>query len=183
MDQRELEQLAERFEREVRRRFPDVPIERVEVLRHGDSPEIEPGELLGRVVLAGPEGGPPERERFFQAFREAHRPAIRELRHDLDTLPGTSTLEFVLAGDSDEKSSMGIRMRRDPGRLEVTQLAPVMARLGPEELDTVDTLITAGVAANRAEAIRWALARIRDRPAFEELRRHAREIEELKHQF
>ena len=39
-----------------------------------------------------------------------------------------------------------------------TALVPVMARLGPAELETVDTLITAGIAANRAEAIRWALA-------------------------
>ncbi len=62
-------------------------------------------------------------------------------------------------------------------------LIPVMARLGPTELETVDTLITAGIAANRAEAVRWALARIRDRPAYQRLRERAREIDELKLQF
>ena len=34
------------------------------------------------------------------------------------------------------------------------------------ESETVDTLITAGRANSRAEAIRWALARIRERPAY-----------------
>ena len=50
-------------------------------------------------------------------------------------------------------------------------------------LDTLDTLITAGIAPSRAEAVRWALTRIRERPAFEQLRNRAREIEELKAQF
>ena len=38
-------------------------------------------------------------------------------------------------------------------------------------------------AAYRADAVRWALARIRERPAFEQLRERVREIEELKTQF
>lgn len=58
-----------------------------------------------------------------------------------------------------------------------------MARLGPADLETLDTLITAGIAPNRAEAVRWALARIRERPAYGKLRDRAREIEELKAQF
>ena len=62
-------------------------------------------------------------------------------------------------------------------------LTPVMARLGPADLETLDTLITAGIAANRAQAVRWALARIRERPAYAQLRERAREIEDLKSQF
>jgi Arc/MetJ-type ribon-helix-helix transcriptional regulator len=62
-------------------------------------------------------------------------------------------------------------------------LTPVMARLGRKDLATLDTLITAGIASSRADAVRWALARIRERPAFEQLRTHAREIENLKSQF
>ena len=56
---------------------------------------------------------------------------------------------------------------------------PVMVRLPGAELETVDTLIAAGVASSRADAIRWALARIRARPAYEQLRRHALEIQRL----
>jgi hypothetical protein len=36
---------------------------------------------------------------------------------------------------------------------------------------------------NRAEAVRWALARIRERPAYAQLRERAREIERLKTEF
>jgi hypothetical protein len=58
-----------------------------------------------------------------------------------------------------------------------------MAELGPVELATLDTLITAGIAASRAEAIGWVLARIRDRPAYARLSERARELDELKAQF
>jgi Arc/MetJ-type ribon-helix-helix transcriptional regulator len=57
-----------------------------------------------------------------------------------------------------------------------------MARLSSEDVATLDTLITAGIAGSRAEAVRWALARIRQRPAFDQLRAHGREIESLKSQ-
>ena len=69
------------------------------------------------------------------------------------------------------------------GRAAGGDLTPVMARLGPADLETLDTLITAGFAANRAQAVRWALARIRERPAYAELRERAKEIENLKSQF
>jgi hypothetical protein len=60
---------------------------------------------------------------------------------------------------------------------------PVMVRLRAAELDIVDTLIRAGIAANRAEAVRWALTRISERPAFAQLRERTREIERLKAEF
>ena len=66
---------------------------------------------------------------------------------------------------------------------KAAQLTPVMARLGPVDLETLDALITAGIAASRAEAVRWALARIRERPAYAQLRERAREIERLKTEF
>ena len=47
----------------------------------------------------------------------------------------------------------------------------------------MDTLIAAGIANNRAEAIRWALTRIRERPAYEQLRKHHRDIKRLKSEF
>ena len=47
----------------------------------------------------------------------------------------------------------------------------------------LDALITAGTAASRAEAIGWALARIRERPAYSRLGQRARELDDLKAQF
>ena len=46
----------------------------------------------------------------------------------------------------------------------------VLVALGPAGLETVDTLIMAGIAATRAEAIRWAVDRVREGPAYRRLR-------------
>ncbi len=114
--------------------------------------------------------------------------AIRELRRDLGKLREAGLLEFLVASEGDEDCKgpgLKILLRGPHGPLEPdgAALIPVMARLGPADLETVDTLITAGIAANRAEAVRWALARIRERPAYAQLQERAREIEELKAQF
>ena len=45
----------------------------------------------------------------------------------------------------------------------------VVVALGPAGLETVDTLIMAGIAATRAEAIRWALDRVRQGPVYQRL--------------
>ena len=55
--------------------------------------------------------------------------------------------------------------------------------LGRSGLETLDTLIMAGIADTRADAIRWALARIRERPAYERLRERIREIDQLRRDF
>lgn len=186
MERAHLNRLQQQFDELVRERFPGAAIERVEVLQYGDDPEIEPGELLARVVLQAGEDEE-ERRQVLEGFHDAHRDAIRDMRHHLDRIPEVGILEFV-AGDVAAGAHGPIRkmrLGRPHGALETVgvPLTPVMARLGPEDLETVDALITAGITANRAEAVRWALARIRERPAYEKLRERAREIEELKAQF
>jgi hypothetical protein len=197
MEQAEVERLRQQFDDGVRRRFPDAPIERIEVLQYGDDPGIEPGQLLGRIVIQAPgEGGADEggddkerRGRWLEQFHDAHREAIRELRRELDRLPAAAVVEFVVAGEPAEGKRQGPRLRLGAGPRGAFggagegPFTPVMARLGQDDLETLDTLITAGIASSRAEAVRWALARIRERPAYEELRAHTRQIEELKAQF
>jgi hypothetical protein len=196
MEQAEIERLRQEFDTEVRRRFPDAPIERVEVLQYGDDPEIEPGQLFGRIVIEAPastgEGDTDkeERGRRLEEFHDTHRPAIRELRRELDRFPYATMLEFMVAGEPPEGERRGPRMRLAGGPRGGLgggggegPFTPVMARVGPEDLETLDTLITVGIASSRAEAVRWALARIRERPAYAELRTHTRQIEELKAQF
>jgi hypothetical protein len=186
MESAELERIAQRFHQAVRERFPGAAVQQVAVLQYGDDPEIEPGELLARVYIEGA-GTKEERGRALESFHNAHRDAIRELRRDLDKIGDAGLLEFVVAGEGDDGQGRGpkLRLRGPHGALEADQAAliPVMARLAPADLETVDTLITAGIAANRAEAVRWALARIRERPAYAQLQERAREIEELKAQF
>jgi hypothetical protein len=186
VDQEQLDHLTRQFDELVRERLPDAPIAKAEVLQYGDDPEIEPGQLMGRVTI---EVGntEEERKRDFRAFHDGQRDAIHELRKELDRIPEAQLLEFVASGEAEDGEHRGprIRLAGSRGSLEVAgvSLTPVMARLGPDDLETVDALITAGIAASRAEAVRWALARIRERPAYAQLRDRAREIEELKAQF
>lgn len=190
MEEAELERMREQFDQLVRARFPGAPIERIEVLQYGDDPEIEPGQFLARVVISAP-AEEPERLRAFEAFHDEHRTAFRELRQELDKLPVRAILQFKAGGEQGAGERHGpvlqlMHPRGGPGAgpgPEGPSLTPVMARLGPEDLETLDTLIAAGIAGSRAEAVRWALARIRERPAFEQLRARTREIEELKSQF
>ena len=185
MERAELDRLQEQFGQLVRERFPGAPVQRVAVLGYGDDPEIEPGQLLARIYLEAGDGDT-AREQALKEFHHVHGEAIRELRRDLSQLPGVGLLE-VIPGGEEEAGCRGPRLRlmtkADPAPGGEGQLVPVMARLGPADLETVDVLITAGIAANRAEAVRWALARIRERPAYAQLQQRAREIEELKTQF
>jgi hypothetical protein len=185
MEPEALARLTEQFNKLVRERFPDAPIQRVVILQYGDDPEIEPGQLLARIHIESADDKP-AREQAMEEFHQAHRKAVHDLRRDLDRLPGVGLLE-IIAGSS-EGEDLGPRIRlasRDspPFAAGEGPLVPVMARLGPADLETVDVLITAGIAANRADAVRWALARIRERPAYAQLQQRAREIEELKAQF
>jgi hypothetical protein len=186
MEEAELARMREQFDQLVRERLPGAPIERVEVLQYGDDPEVEPGQLLARVVVAAPDEEP-ERLRAFEAFHDEHRGAFRDLREELDKLPVRAILQFKAGGERGPGERPGPvlqLMHARPGPVpEGPGLTPVMARLGGEDLETLDTLIAAGIAGSRAEAVRWALARIRERPAFEQLRARTREIEELKSQF
>jgi hypothetical protein len=181
-----LEHLQQLIEDEVTARFPGGGIERVVVLQYGDEPVVEPGELAIRIFVAA-EGELEDRERVAEDFGRSFRRELEQLREDLTSkLPEAKSLE-VRFGD-DTGGGPGLKMKWGGRSLEARALAggdltPVMARLGPTDLETLDTLITAGIATNRADAVRWALARIRERPAYEQLVAKAREIEEIKGQF
>jgi len=198
MEQAELEQIRAQVSQAAQERFPGAPIEEVAVLQYGDDPEVEPGQIVVRIIVAGPDD-PPERMRAFEAFHQERREAIHEFRRDLDRLPTPALFQLLVGGPPPGQAARiedrGPRIMLLPSRLaacgpgdagpgpEGPGLTPVMARLGQEDLATLDTLITAGIASSRADAVRWALARIRERPAFDQLRAHAREIENLKSQF
>ena len=85
--------------------------------------------------------------------------------------------------DNGQRTAGNVRFVADGREAADDEFTHVMVRLKTPELDIVDTLIAAGIAGNRAEAIRWALTRIRERPAYEQLRQHTRHIERLKNEF
>lgn len=189
MDQDTGDHLQALLDQQIKERFPDGSIDRVELLRYGDDPSIEPGKLLVRVCVPAPAESGGE-DHPIEDWEHAHRVQVRDLRNELDRkLPEATVLEFVMDGADGQRARVGMRHGHSLADMEERArsgggpLTPVMARLGPADLETLDTLITAGIAPTRAEAVRWALARIRDRPAYQQLRERTRELEELKSQF
>ena len=169
----------ELIEQEVRGRFPEGVLIGVAVLQYGDDPSVEPGQVVIKMTVAIGEAEGDESP--MEPFHLAHRDTLRQLQRDIQQRWPQAT-RFQLVSSQDQGRNMF--MLRPPGQDEPPgDLTPVMARLGPADLETLDTLITAGFAANRAQAVRWALARIRERPAYAELRERAKEIENVRSQF
>jgi hypothetical protein len=172
---------VELIEQEVRGRFPDGALDSVAVLQYGDDPSVEPGEVMIQITV-GSAAEPEGTEDSLVPFHKLHADTIRQLERDIpQRWPQANRFKLTTGQGPDRKF-----MLRLPGPDEPPpggDLIPVMARLGPVDLETLDTLIAAGFAANRAQAVRWALARIRERPAYAQLRERAREIEDLKSQF
>ena len=185
MDRAAVEQIQQILDQEIKGRFPEGTIEHVALLQYGDDPVVEPGKYVIRVTAAA-SGDEAERRSIARDFEGSFRARMDQIRRDLGSkLPEVSRVEIRIGHDDH-----GPRFfMASPGHvlearaLGGADLTPVMARLGPADLETLDTLITSGIASNRADAVRWALARIRERPAYAQLRAKAAEIEELKAQF
>ena len=181
---------ADRIEEQLRSAFPEGAIERVQVLEYGDDPQVEPGETAIRAFISRtgrPEGKKADQETL-EAFEEANRPVIMKVRDHLPRFIGW--IEFRPDGPGGAAAPHGPRLRiggregqaKTPDEVS-EELTAVMTRLGPADLATVDTLITAGIANSRAEVLRWAVGRIREHPAYAQLQERVHEIDELKAQF
>jgi hypothetical protein len=168
------------IEQEVRGRFPDGALDSVAVLQYGDDPSVEPGEVVIQITV-GSAAEPEGTEDPLVPFHKVYAPIIRQLQRDIpQRWPRANRFELTTGQSPDRKFMLRPLAPDEPPGGDLT---PVMARLGPADLETLDTLIAAGFVANRAQAVRWALARIRERPAYAQLRERAREIEDLKSQF
>jgi hypothetical protein len=181
VDQEDKEHLEHAAEDLLSRRFGEGVVQKVEVLQYGDEPVIEPGEVILRVIL-NPAGEDPHET--IEAFEKAHQDTITELRARIaQNMPFIGRLQFTVPLQEGKRPV--ITMPTGPPDRTATgrSLTPVMARLDPKDLETLDALITAGIVSNRAEGVRWALARIRERPAYTQLREHIGKIDELKAQF
>jgi hypothetical protein len=169
---------------EVRRRFPLGAAKQVQVLEYSGHPGLEPAGVVVRVAVD------PVRvadEDALWEFQDTHRDALEQLRCDLVRLfPGRLAAGAVQwepnnpGGRADPvgaAASFDLVWRyRVAG--PIAEATPVLTRLTAEDLETLDTLIGAGIVADRPEAVRWALARLREQPVYQQVRARAREIEE-----
>ncbi len=165
------------------RRFGEGTAQKVEVLQYGDEPVIEPGQVLVRVILTPTDEDPHE---TLHAFEKAHDEALQDLRKRIaQKMPFIGRLQFTVAAEPEQGKHPVLTMPIGPPDRTAAgrNLTPVMARLDPVDIETLDALITGGIVSNRADGLRWALARIRDRPAYTQLREHIGKIDELKAQF
>ena len=182
MDREEKEGLERGAEAELNRRCGDGTVQQVEVLQYGDDPVLEPGQAMVRVILT-PAGEDPDAT--LHAFEKAHSGAIEDLRKTIAaTMPAIGRVQLTLPVQPGERKRPVISMSVSPRDRAAAgrSLTAVMARLDPGDLEVLDALITAGIVPNRAEGVRWALARIRERPAYLQLREHIGKIDELKAQ-
>ena len=177
MDRDVLDVIEREIDQEVRARFPGTAVRQAVLLQYGDDPLIEPGDLLVRVLLDEPDGpdddwGPP-----MTAFEQANKTAIEQFRGYLAVkLREIMAVEWVFSNDpvtwdgEGPRGGMPVAQRlSDISEWEHGEATFVLAWLGPAGLETVDTLIMAGTAATRAEAIRWAVDRVREQAAYQRL--------------
>ena len=186
MDHAVLDSVEREIDDEVRARFPGDVIKQAVLLHYGDDPEIEPGELWVRVLLRADR--PEDYEQIVSAFARDHQAAMDEFPPYLaETLREIRLVEFtfpdnpVTSGGHGPRRHLIVGQRvTDVREQELAEATRVDVRLGPANLETLDTLIMAGIADNRAAAVRWVLARFRQQPEYEQLRERARETGRLR---
>jgi Arc/MetJ-type ribon-helix-helix transcriptional regulator len=189
MDRDVLDTIEREINQEVRVRFPGTAVRQAVLLQYGDDPEIGPGDLWVRVLFDA--DGPEDYEPTLIAFRLANDTAIEQFAGYLaEKLPEIRLVEYTFSNNPVTRDGHGPRFSNLVGdRLSDTQeqehgeTTRELTRLGPAGLETLDTLIMAGTAATRAEAIRWALDRIRERPAYQRLRELRGEADRLRNEF
>ena len=190
MDRDVLGTIERDINEEVRVRFPGTAVRQAVLLQYGDDPEIGPGDLWVRVLLDA--DGPQDYEPTLTALRLANSTAIEQFAGYLaEKLPEIRLVEYTFSNPNPvTRDGHGPRMSNlvgerlsDIQECERGETTRELTRLGPAGLETLDTLIMAGTAATRAEAIRWALDRIRERPAYQRLRELRSEADELRNEF
>lgn len=184
--------IADSVAAQFRSAFPEGTFTQVDVLGYGDDPDVEPGETAIRAFIdrqGHPAGTWEDDETVMQAFEKANRQAITSLHRD-SQLPSIAWISLI-PDTPDRRApdavlwgfpSFALGMRSDVAD-EAPGFASVRTNLAPADLATVDALITAGIVSSRAEAMRWAIGRIRENPSYAQIQEKAREISELKAQF
>jgi hypothetical protein len=186
MDRAVFDSIEREIDAEVRARFPADVIKQAVLLHYGDDPEIEPAELWVRILL--PAGRPEDYEQILTAFERDHRAAMEEIpRYLAGKLREIRLVEFTFPGNPVTSGGHGPRRSlivsnrvTDVRERELGEATRVDVRLGPAGLETVDTLIMAGIADDRAGAVRWVLARFRQQPEYERFRERALETGRLR---
>ena len=94
----EWDQVKRVFNHQVKDHFPGGIVQRAELLRCGEDPAIEPGQLLVRVFIPAPDEGA-DYEAALTEWEQAHRDEMAELRREVSLrLPSARVIEFTFEG-------------------------------------------------------------------------------------
>lgn len=136
--------------------------------------------------------GPEDYEPALTAFRQATTEASGDqfAGYLAEKLPEIRLVEYTFGNNPITRDGHGPRLSNlvgerlsDIQERERGETTLELTRLGPAGLETLDTLIMAGTAATRAEAVRWALDRIREQPGYQRLRELRTEVDALRNEF
>ena len=118
MDPDEHDQLNRVVDHEVKAHFPPGAVRRAVLLRHGDEPGIEPGQLRLRVFVPAEDAAD---EHALATWRNAHQAGVDELRRDLSRrLPSARLLEFTFDNAGPDAPRITVR---DDGSQAAEQLS------------------------------------------------------------
>jgi len=93
-----------------------------------------------------------------RTFKLAVGPGLNQFRDNLlERWPEIRYIEVMTEDNRGQRTGGNVRLVEDGREAADGEFTHVMVRLKTAELDIVDTLIAAGIANNRAEAIRWVL--------------------------
>ena len=188
MDRAVFDSVEREIDAEVRARFPGDVIKQAVLLHYGDDPEIEPGELFVRVLLRADR--PEDYEQVLRAFDPDQAAVEGFLLELVERLREIRLVEFTFSDNPDTSEVDGPSNRMEIGQRlaeerawELGEGTHVPARQGPAGRETLDTLIMAGIADDRADAIRWVVAAFRQQPEYEQLRERVAETSRLRAEF
>src|SRR5580693_3049089 len=155
MDQAERDHIQHELETAANELLPGW-IRRVELLQHDDAPMIEPGQLMPRLVFTDPG------ERLQDPHTDPRKVHKAARTFKMAVGPGLNLFRDTLLERWPEIRYIEVMTEDSRGH-----------RTGGNVRFVEDG----------REAIRWALTRIRERPAYEQLREHTRDLERLKNEF
>ena len=141
---------------------PQVQVDREEILIVGTLPDVDLGQDAGEDALAAARSG--RVQQFREDTREARMRIAREAEHRFG-----------------RKVSWGVRIGGDE-RIFTNAAVPVMTRLRMPERRVLDTLIDAGVARSRSEALAWCVKLVGTKQAewIEELRQSLEHVQKAR---
>jgi hypothetical protein len=176
------DRLQSRLNKQVAERYPDGGVQRVLLLQYGDDPHAEPGDLIIRVLVEEAEEDPPLRDwdRDNQAMLDELHDELKQLEEQVS---GARYLEVYFGSAAGHQGRLRQRHGGSPHDPAEHERTAVAVGFGPVDLEMLDALISSGLATSRVAGIRWALALIRDRPAYARLGQRARELEDLRTRF